>query len=67
MFKENASDLFMVKIITHPPFHLEIDSYLLTMFLMDLEVSFIVWLGSVLKVRERINHTENDALFGVKG
>lgn len=39
----------MVKIITHPSFHVEIGSYLLTVFLIGLEMSFAVWLGSVLE------------------
>lgn len=60
-FKKNASDLFMVKMITRLPSHLEIDSYLLTIFLIDLELSFMVWLGSVLKVPGGINHKESYA------
>lgn len=48
--------------IAHLPFHLKSDSSLLTIFLMDLEASYLAWLGSVLKVHEGINHKENDAL-----
>ena len=40
-FKRNISDLLRVEIFAHPPFYLEMDSYLLTIFLMVLEVSFV--------------------------
>lgn len=58
-FKKNGSDLFVVKMITYLPSHSEIDSYLLTLFLIDLELSFTVWLGSILKVPGGISDKES--------